>query len=648
LALGAKLFLYYEGQTQFHAHSIYRGYISTVEPTVHFGLGDFTKVDSLVIIWPDQTKSSISQIEINTNIQVSYDDVNKIIATESIEDADELYTEVSKKLGIDYMQSNYDIVDFTYQRTLPHKFTQYGPAISVGDINGDEREDFVIGAHRDQNLIGYLQNVNGGFDPIVIDQESVGANAGILLFDADGDGDLDMYVVKGGYEQPEGDASYIDQFYRNNQGSFTLDMEAIPTINSSGSVARAADIDSDGDLDLFVAGRVVPHQYPISPTSFFLENNGGKFTIMEMNLGSMGMISDAVWTDFDNDDDMDLITVGEFSSIKVYSNINGRLTEVGDTGLEGFEGWWNSIITGDFDNDGDTDYIAGNFGNNNSYDVSKEHPMFIHALDVDNNGSVDPLLSCYFKFSDGSYKLCPVNYWEELSALSPVFRKRFDSYRSFGRATLDSVLTKEEIARSLVMKTNHMESSYIENLGRGKFQLSALPLQTQIAPVFGMTVTDVNDDNFLDVLLIGNDFGNEVAVGNLDALNGMILLGDGKGGFEVQGNGVNGFNVSGDGKALAQLNDSENQIVIASQNKDSLKVFQPVIKAIKVIKAAANETSALLTFKNDSQRKVEFHYGEGFLSQSSRVITLNKDVKTVVFYSKGKETRKITADQLAI
>lgn len=647
LGLGTRLYVYYDGQSQFHAHSIYRGYISSVEPTVHFGLGSSKKVDSLVVIWPDQSKSSISQIEINTKIEVAYDNVDKVKYTKEKEEAENLYTEVSESLGINFKASNYDIIDFTYQRTLPHKFTQYGPSLAVGDFNSDGKEDFIIGSQNDQFLLGYTQNARGGFDQVLIDQESGGAAAGILLFDADDDQDLDMYVVKGGYEMPAGDTSYNDRFYRNDQGEFALEMDAIPTINSSGSVARAADIDNDGDLDIFVGSRVIPHKYPAAPISYFLENDGGKFTLVDMGLDSMGMISDAIWTDFDNDGDVDLITVGEFTSIRIYENIMGSLSELKNSGLEEYKGWWNSIVSGDFDNDGDTDYIAGNFGNNNSYAVSKDHPMFIHALDVDNNGSVDPILSCYLKFSDGSYKLCPVNYWEELSALSPVFRKRFDSYKSFGRATLDSVLTKEEIDRSLVLKTNHMLSSYIENLGGGKFNIRALPSPTQIAPIFGMSVSDINDDNFLDVLLVGNDFGNEVGVGKLDALNGMILLGDGAGNFEVQGNGLRGFSVAGDAKALVQLNDGKSQIIIASQNKDSLMVFQ-ALHSLKVLKVAAGETSANLEFQDGSQRKVEFHYGEGFSSQSSRTLTLNEGVVSVTFYSKGKQSRKLDVEQLTL
>lgn len=654
-AVGTKLGVYTADKLQIHEHAISRGYISSVEDIAHFGLNGIPSVDSVIVLWPDGTKSKVSSPETNQTLFIDYNKTERVNSEMTsflpYNSGQQLVQKVNEEKNINFTQPNYDLIDYSLQRTIPHKFSQYGPSIAVGDINQDGLEDFITGSYTNDTPSIYIQNNDGTFQEQKLnEEEGIFTDGGMLLFDADLDGDLDLYIVSSGFDKPEGDPAYIDRFYRNNGGQFTLEKNAIPDNATSGSVVRGSDIDQDGDIDLFIGGRVAAWSYPYAPKSSILINENGIFKdkTAEINaaLESVGMVTDALWTDYDNDGDEDLIVTGEFMPIKVFINNGGKLVYNEESGLENYSGWWNSIIGGDFDNDGDIDYVAGNLGYNNSYAVTEDHPIYVYATDIDNNNSVDAVLACYYKFADGSYKLCPVNYWEELAQQSPVFRKRFTSYSEYGMATIDSLFTEEELERALKLMSNYMASSFLQNNGDGTFTISELPLPVQVAPVNGMISDDVNGDGNLDILLIGNDYGNEVAVGVMDALNGMILLGNGDGTFQVNDNGHNGFFVPGDGKALASLVDKNNQLYLASQNKGALLAFKPLNRQSNIITAENGETSALIHFENGKTRKIEFYLGAGFLTQSSRAFSILKTVTSIDFYKGKDKTRTINTSEL--
>ena len=363
------------------------------------------------------------------------------------------------------------------------------------------------------------------------------------------------------------------------------------------------------------------------------------------------MITDALWTDFDGNGTQDLVVVGEFMPIKVFKNTTGKLVPVENSGLEKYSGWWNSITGADFDRDGDTDYMVGNLGLNNYYNLSAEQPLRVYAKDFDLNGSMDAILSCYFKSEAGDMQEYPVHFWDELNAQSPKFRNQFSSYKQYGGSTLESLLKPYDTAGMLVLSVNYSQTSYAENQGSGKFSLRPLPKLVQRSPVNGIVVGDVNFDGNLDALMIGNDHGNEVFSGKYDAGTGTVLLGDGKGNFVAIPSVESGFKVDGDAKALAKLKSAVGgKFFIATQNLDSVRVFKPgeTLKSNRSFHPLAMDSYAELHHQNGKKEKVEFYYGSGYLSQSTRSIIVPATVTAIKIYDYSGSQRNLEYSQLAL
>ena len=636
-ALGAKVEISYgKGKKQYHEHSIYRGYVSTVEDFVHFGLGSEATVDKLEVIWPDGKLSMLEDVPADQLLELDYKDA---AAREPVsqQTQNQLLSDVSQSLGIDYVHKEMDYIDYNTQRNIPHKFSQYGPSLAVGDINGDQLADFYAGGARAYEGAFFIQNPDGSFTQSggTADQNKLGEDMGSLLFDADNDGDLDLYLVRGSFENPEGHESMQDQLFLNDgKGNFSLAKDALPVLTASGSCVRAADYDADGDLDLFVGGRVVVGAYPTAPRSYLLRNEGGRFTdqtaTVSPELANLGMVTDAIWSDFNGDGKVDLVVTGEFLPVSFFANEDGKLKQKTDTGISSLTGWWNSIATADFDRDGDMDYVVGNLGDNNFYCATPDRPLRATASDFDSNGFIDVVLSCYLKADDGSMKPFPVHSWPELNAQSPIFRNRFEKYEEYGRTTIDQLFTPQEMENALVLEATHLSTSYIENLGNGQFQMHKLPKEVQFAPVNGILTMDLNEDGLTDILMVGNDYGNEVNNGQYDAFKGLALLGNGKGDFEVADYQQTGFFVNGDAKALVTLKGVDKAgYIIASQNRGPLKVFR--LKGESQFLTAINPQDFIVRMskKDGSTETLELHYGSGFLSQSSRQLMLPKDVQKI-------------------
>ena len=660
-SLGTKVKIYYGGgQIQYHDHSTFRGYLSTVEDMVHFGLGNHKVVEKLEVLWSDGSYQKLEHIEVNQVLTLNCEDardddqLNTILDANSVKNA--LFTEITGDLKPAFFHEEKDQVDYSIQRTLPHKFSQAGPGIAVGDINGDGLEDFIIGGSSMVHTSIFIQDKKGYFGESLLRKakEQYSEDEGLLLFNADGDGDLDLYISSGGFESMSGNERNQDRLYINNGlGEFSLGNSVLPNVSANGSCVRAADFEGDGDLDLFIGGRVVTGYYPFPATSYILRNDDGQFTDVTEQickpLRYVGMVTDALWTDYDNNGTQDLIVVGEFMAITVYKNENGVLTEQKNTGIDGYTGWWNSIIGGDFDKDGDTDYIAGNLGLNNIYNISYERPLRVYGKDFDNNGTIDPILSCYYESLTGEMEEYPVHAWNKLSAQSPVFRNQFESFSDYGKASMKDLLTPYDTVGLLVLEANHPETSYIENLGDGKFNIKALPRAVQIAPVNGMQTGDFNDDGYLDVLIVGNDFGNEIISGRYDALNGVVLLGDGHGDFKALSTIESGFVVPGDAKALARLSGPKMDYYIATQNRDSLRVYTKKIDSdveLAKFQPEVSDTWGKLIYKDGQEEKVEFYFGSGYLTQSSRAIFIPENTEKLVIYSRDGTSREITGDLL--
>lgn len=655
--LGAWVELHYSnGQKQVYENTPYRGYLSTHQLGAHFGLGNTTLVDTVIIKWPGGKQQTLLHVKANQVLTVQHKDAKQPYDWEKPALAHTLFTDITDSLNAGVIHKEDDFIDFNIQKLLPHKLSDYGPALSAGDINGDGLDDIVMGGSAGYSAQVLMQQPDGRFITKVL---IPGANKinkrqndmGVLLFDADGDGDNDLYIATGGYNNPEGSPAYNDKLFINDgHGGFKYDSLALPANTVSKSCVRAVDYDNDGDLDLFVAGRCVPGKYPL-PVSCFIYRNDSKngqvkFTDVSNTAGAalkdVGMTCDALWTDFDNDGWVDLIIAGEFMPVKFFKNNHGTL-QVLKTNLDNQTGWWNSIVAGDFDNDGDMDYIVGNAGSNTFYRPTAQYPVKIYAKDFDNNGVYDAIPSLYLPTSadDTTMREFPAQLRDDEIKQMIGFRRKFPDYKSYARATMDSLLTGNDKKNALILSANNFKSSYIRNDGNGNFTMMPLPVQAQLSSVFGMLAEDVDGDGNLDLVINGNDYGTEVSVGRYDALNGLVLKGDGKGGFTPMAIQQSGMYIPGNGKALVKLGNSKGQCFIAaSQNSGLLKMF--LLKGdTKTMAVQPGDKYAVLTLKDGKKRRIEFNYGAGFLSQSARFVNIGAMVKSVDITNAKSQTRKL-------
>ncbi len=657
--VGAWVELFYQGKLQVNEENPYRGYLSSIQKEPHFGLGKITMLDSVVVKWPDLRKQVLKNVKADQVLKIDIKNANEFYSwKQPVFDSSVMLTDITDSLGIHYAHKQTDYIDFNIQKLLPHKFTEYGPALAAGDVNGDGIEDMVIGGNSVEGAAVLLQQPSGLFVKKEIPQPKITTSfqlidMGVSLFDADGDGDLDLYIASGGYDAPENSETYRDKFYINDgKGNFTLDTTAIPQNFTSKSCVRAADFDHDGDLDLFIAGRVDPWQYP-KPVSSFIYRNDSKNGIVKFtdvtntiapSLNNMGMVCDAVWTDFDNDGWQDLILTGEWMPIKFLKNDKGVLKDISpSSGIDNQIGWWSSIVPGDFDNDGDIDYIVGNLGLNSFYKASDQYPVKIYAKDFDNNSNYDAVPTTFLPASqtDTTKIEFPVHTRDDMVKQIVRMRNKYQNYKSYAVAPFSEMFSADDLKGALIMKANDLSNSYLENEGGGKFKLSPLPSVAQYSCMNGMLAEDFDGDGNLDILINGNDYGTEVSVGRYDACNGILLKGNGKWGFTPESILQSGWFVPGNGKALIKLRDAKGKVLIAaSQNKGPLKVFK-LDKNPKTITLGPDDVSAKLHYDNGKTRMVNIDYGSSFLSQSGRFLNIGSNVTSVDITDSHGSTRTV-------
>lgn len=657
--IGTWIEIYYQGKMQVYEQSPYRGYLSTIQKSCHFGVGQVSKIDSLVVKWQNGKKQVLQNVIADKEVKIDIMNANQNYSWDSqVIASNTLLTNITDSLKLHYVHQQKDFIDFDIQKLLPHKFSEYGPALAVGDINGDHLDDIVIGGNFLHPATVLLQQPDGTFleRPLINSAAtslSHTQDMGIALFDADGDGDLDIYIASGGYESQENTAAYQDRFYKNDgKGNFILDSLAIPKNLVSKSCVRIADFNKDGKPDLFIAGRVDPWKYPQAVSSFIYRNDSKdgiiKFTdvtnTVAPSLNKIGMVCDAIWTDFDNDGWQDIILTGEFMPVKFLKNDNGHFKDISNTtGVENKIGWWTSIVAGDFDNDGKMDYVLGNLGLNSFYKANEKYPVSIYAKDFENKGSYDAIPTMFFpsSSSDTTKKEFPVHTKDDITKQMIMFRSKFPDYKSYAKTPFDQMLTKEQMQGDLKLQANYFSNSYMKNLGNGKFTLTPLPIGTQVSCINGMIAEDFDGDGNLDLLVNNNDFGTEVSVGRYDAGNGCLLKGDGTGTFTPLSILQSGWFIPGNGKALVKFRNSKGECLFAtSQNKGPLEMYK-LKKKVNTLQLLPDDVSVYLVLKNGKRRIDEIGYGSSFLSQSGRFINIQPGIASVEITNNKGITRKI-------
>ncbi|HTE25888.1 VCBS repeat-containing protein [Flavitalea sp.] len=657
--LGAIAAIYYGTKKQVYENSPYRGYLSSVNDLAYFGIDTISTIDSVVIFWQNGNKQVLRKVETNQVLKVNINNAKTPINLIPETVPSTLFADITASVDIRYRHEETDVIDFDVERLLPHKLSQYGPGIAAGDIDGNGTDDMIIGGNNIIQPTLLLQQTDGKFISRTLPYLEGNdlrrpENMGILLFDADSDGDQDLYLSAGSNEYPVNTKNYEDRLFLNDgKGNFIFNEAALPKNFTSKSCVKAVDFDKDGDLDLFIGGRVLPGSYPLPVSSFIYRNDSKdkdiKFTDISKQaapfLTNIGLVCDALWTDFDNDGWTDLIVTGEWMAIRFFKNNNGSFADVTEkSGIQAQTGWWNSITGGDFDNDGDIDYVLGNLGENSFYKASEKYPINIYAKDFDGNGSIDAITTTWLKDQQQKLKEYTVHNKDDINSQLPALKKKFLSYKAFAVAEFKDLFSEAELKGMLSLSVNNLESSYLKNIGNGKFELQPLPEAAQLAPVYGMVADDFNNDGNLDLSLVGNDYGTEVTNGRYDAFNGLIMLGNGKGGFEPQTILQGGLFVPGDAKSLVKLRDTKgNYLLAASQNRGLLKVFRAK-QMMPPIALKPGDKYAIVYLKNGLKRKEEFYYGNSFLSQSAWFLEVNEAVQKVEIIN-GKSSRTIDLSQ---
>ena len=575
MALGAKVELWANGKYQFHENFLTRGYASSVDPVIHFGLAEEISVDSIRITWPASGNTTlVKNIKANQVVDLDERDSNHPVTEVKMNrPEDYLFEECSDIL--DYTHEQNDFPDFfTGQNILPHKFSQIGPRMAKGDIDNDGLEDIIVGSTNKLPTEVFLRR-GKGFEKTEFEgltTQKVFSEADLSITDIDGDGDNDVIAIAGGYEL-QNESDYRHYLYENQNGSFKRIPLPVPPFPAS--VLRSCDFDHDGDMDFFIGSRVKNGMFPYANHSWVITNNDGHFSADTTSRLNLGMVTDAVWSDYDNDGWEDLLVAREWNSIAVLKNMKGKgLKPQLIRGIEDHKGIWYSLAAGDFDNDGDEDFIAGNLGENHRFTVSNRYPLSLYVLDIDLDGNIDPISTAYWKDKNDKMKEYPINYLDELMAQSSYFEKLFPDYKTFSYSTIDQILDKNTMKRLDLKLNANTTSSYVLWNDEGVFRWEKLALSLQVSPITKSIVYDFNGDGYDDILLGGNDHTYDVSTGYYDANKGFVLLSKGKNqSFDVLTPSQSGILLNGMLESLIYF-EGDTSLVVAGFNRSKVTVFE--------------------------------------------------------------------------
>lgn len=572
--LGAKISLWSNGLKQYQEITHTRGFQSASDQTAVFGLAQTKTIDKLLIQWPDGNQEEISNLKTNKTVILDYK--NATPKKENKSASPKLFAKLPNGLNIDYKHFENNYSDLNKEALMPRLLSREGPKIAVGDVNADGLDDFYICGANGQGGALYWQNTDGSFtskDEALWRQNVSFEETDAAFFDADGDQDLDLYLVNAGNQRGERSIVNADQLYLNNgKGFFSKTEKRLPDLKQQGSCVRPFDFDQDGDMDLFVGTRILHRNYGKSPSSFLLENDGKGFftdatTKWAGDLSNLGMVSDALWTDVNGDKKTDLVVVGDWMPVSIFL--------AGDTKFEkqiipNTEGWWNSLSAADFDQDGDMDLVAGNLGENTYLNINPDQPFNLHLKDLDKNNRAEILLSHFIENKEE-----PFHQLDELASQSPFLKKQFNDYRSFSEQSFGELFPSDKLGGAVSKKAVTFTSSYFENDGSGHFIARPLPFEAQVSPIQKIICEDIDKDGNLDILAAGNLYDVPPNLGRFDASYGHFLKGNGKGQFESVESVECGLAVFGQVKDMEILESEQlGSLLLVARNNEKLQVFK--------------------------------------------------------------------------
>jgi len=564
--IGTTVKAYYQNKVIVEENYTTKGYLSSVEPKIHLGLGDAKVIDSLEIIWSTNAHETLRDIKPNQEIVVYYENALKNYSYEVLGKQPSFF--VNKDSIIDFKHKDSQSLEFNRDQIIPYASSNLGPHIAVSDINNDGLEDFFIGGGKSQSSQLFIQNKKGKFtseQSDVFRNDAIHEDVYAVLFDANGDSFNDLLVVSGGNEFKKG-TPLQPKLYINNKGKFKRDSIQFKKIETNASKVSAIDIDNDGDMDISILSNIVPWQFGKTPTQYIFENDGqGNFKDVTLKFGidfkESGNVTDIVWIDLNEDNFLDAIVVGYWMPIKVFLNDGKKLTLQKNTQLQKTNGWWNSIKANDFDKDGDIDFIVGNWGLNTRLKATSDEPITLYSNDFDDNGTIDPVITYFYQKQE-----TPFASKDELVKQIPFLNKKFLSYKDFAEASFTELLPKDKINGAFKKQVFELGSSYFENQGDNTFKKHQLPFMAQISSVNDIAVDDFNNDGYTDVLLVGNNYNINTQLGKLDASHGLILLNNKKGFFYESLD--QDFDISGEARNIDKLSINNEMFYVISINND--------------------------------------------------------------------------------
>lgn len=574
-SIGAKVFIFIGGVMQTQEVVLSKGFQSSIDSRLNFGVGLAKVIDSVIIQWPSGVRSKMLNVKPNNTVEMS-EPLQTAFSDTPISGKKILkFVDVSAEIDLNFRHNENEFIDFDRDRLIFHSLSTEGPKVSIRDFNKDGLEDFFIGGAKGQPGGLFAQDEKGRFERTNQDLFSESANSedlGSLFFDANNDSQPDLYVCSGGNDFEAGSPFFANRLYLNaGEGNYIKSGQPLPTEKlESTSCVKAADFDDDGDLDLLVGVRLTPFAYGFPGNCYILQNDGTGFfkdvtDRIAPSLKGVGMVTDVEWCDIDGDKDMDLVVVGEYMKISVFINDKQRfINKTKDAGLEESNGWWNVIKSADIDKDGDIDFVVGNHGLNSRFRASSERPITMWVNDFDKNGSIEQVICTYY--DELSF---PMPLRHDLISQIPSLKKKFLKYESYKDATIYDVFSQDQLKNSLKLEATNLASSILINDGKGHFAIKSLPMEAQFSPVYGILIDDIDIDGNLDLMLGGNLYRVKPEVGRYDASYGTFLKGDGFGNFVTVPNRDCGLKLDGEVRDIKRIKVGKNNLILVTRNNDT-------------------------------------------------------------------------------